>query len=814
MIKKLIHSPVVMGLSIVSLVLIVMGLFVWVSLSDLPSIDALKNYQPPQSTVVLDRNGAIVGRFYDERRTVVSLKKIPPQVKNAFIAAEDADFFEHRGIDYFGLMRAVLLEIKYRLIGGRRVGGSTITQQTARTMLLTAKQTYVRKLQEIVLAQRIEEALSKEAILHLYLNQIYFGNGAYGIEEAAQTYFKKPAAKLTLFEAAALASIPKSPNRINPFSDARRLKERQDYVLDQMVKHAFISEQEAAKAKTAPLFSDVAENSSQFAQYFLRAVKTELLTKASDEVIRRGGMRVYSTLDISMQKKAEAALARGLRSLDKRGGYRGPIVRLNKSDHGTLKEYLDHFKNRAFIADNKHKVWDLSRITAGLVNQSIDSVIDNIRLVRPTTNPMVGAQVITVNEQAQTATIDLGSRTVTMNLAQASWARKGKKTWSDLLHTGDIVLVQIRSEDNKTIATLEQEPQINGGLVALDVATGSVLAMAGGYDFERSPFNRITQAKRQPGSGLKALIYALALEDRVVTPVSLITDAPKAFLDPGTNEFWKPRNWTNKYLGDITFRHCLRASINTCTITLLEKIGIERFMKFAEAVELSTKATPYPRNLTIALGSAESHPINVANAMRILPNRGTYSPYYMIDSIKHSDGKREKLYEPKETQVLSPAATYVITNILQEVVSEAKRNNHLPNVKSQIAGKTGTTNKARSTWFFGYSPKILALVYVGYDDNRSIGEDAYGINTAFEPWAEFMNGISENQEPMSFAIPNTIEWRYVDRNNGRITTAPDSENASSVMMEAFIAGTAPDNAVINSGPTTAPKILDEAAFAP
>lgn len=812
--KKLLHSPLILFLSVTAIALLGGGLFVWVALSDLPSIDVLKQYEPPQSTVVLDRSGAIVGRFFDERRTVISLKKVPKHVIQAFMAAEDADFYEHTGIDYFGFLRAVVLEVKYRVVGGRRVGGSTITQQAARTMLLSSKQTYVRKIQEIVLAKRIEDALSKDEILHLYLNQIYFGNGAYGIEEAAQTYFRKPASKLTLFEAAALASIPKSPNRINPMSDAKRLKERQDYVLDQMVKHAFISEQDAKAAKEAPLFSDVADNTQALGQYFLRAVKNELLTKASDEVIRRGGMKVYSTLDVGMQKKAEIALRDGLRALDKQGGFRGPFLRPSETHIPLLTKTLTAFKKRAFIAENKQKIWDLSRLNKDLLEAGEEAVIDTLRLLRKSLNPTIGALVLDVNEKNEVATIDVGSQIVELNLAQASWAKKGKKTWSMLLKPQDIILVKIRMNGDTMQASLEQEPIINGALVALDVRTGAVLALAGGYDFERSPFNRVTQAKRQPGSGLKPLIYALALDDKIATPTTLITDAPKAFLDPSTNEFWKPKNWTNKYLGDITFRHCLRSSINTCTITLLEKMGIDRFLKFAETVELSTKATPYPRNLTIALGSAESYPINVANAMRVLANHGMYSPYHMIDSIKHKDGNKENLFELKQTEVLSPAATFVITNILQEVVSESKRNTQLADVQSQIAGKTGTTNDARSTWFFGYSPTILALVYVGYDDNRSIGADAYGINTAFPTWAAFMNSIEAHKEPLRFSIPNNIEWRYVDRKSGHIYEKFDESEAQNVVMEAFIAGTVPDNALAVPGAPAQPKVLDEAAFAP
>lgn len=805
--KKVKQSPLLWLLIIAALTCLILAVMAFLLLNDLPNIDGLKHYQPPQSTLVYDKNQEIIGRFFEERRTVVSLDKVPKHVINAFIAAEDADFFIHQGIDYQGLIRAIIVEIKHIFLGGQRAGGSTITQQTARTMLLSHKQTYIRKLKEMILAWRIEKALSKEVILHLYLNQIYFGNGAYGIEEAAQTYFKKDVSKLSLAEGAALASIPKSPNRINPFNDVKRLKERQDYVLDQMLKHNLINHKEGIKAKEAPLFRDTSEENNKVGEYFLRSVKTELLTKVSDEVIHRGGMKVYTTLDMRMQRLAEHALREGLKDIDKQKGYRGPLLRLNNDLHKHLQKYLATFKKQVLINEHKHKIWDLSKLNQALIEEGEESVIDHIRLLKSPHNKTIGALVISVDHNK--VVIDLGAKSLT--LANTFWAIKEHKPLSSLLRPFDIILVHLSNDDNNLIAKLEQEPQINGGLVALDVASGDVLALVGGYSFAASPFNRITQAKRQPGSGLKALIYALALEDKIATPVSMIADTPKAFLDPITHEFWRPRNWTNKYLGDITFRHCLRSSINICTISLLEQIGIDRFLQFAEKVELSSKATPYQRNLTIALGSSESYPINVANAMRVLGNSGNYSSYRMIESIKYSDNKVEKTPKSNTTKVLSSASAFIISHILQDVIG-AKRSSKLPHTLCQLAGKTGTTNDARSTWFFGYSPSILALVYIGYDDNRSIGADAYGINTAFPTWARFMDGLKEHHEPTRFAVPDDIEWRYVNKETGEIKKDFVIDQDPNIIAEAFIAGSVPDNNINHVAKPQ--KMVDEEAFAP
>jgi penicillin-binding protein 1A len=815
--KSKIRIFIVFLLTLGSATMALISAVFWFALRDLPEIDSLKNYHPPQSTLVYDRHGALVGRLFDERRTVISLASLPRYVPLAFVAAEDGDFFEHQGIDYFGLLRAVVLEVKFRTVGGRRVGGSTITQQTARAMLLTSKQTYVRKIKEIVLAKRIEDALSKEQILSLYLNQIYFGNGAYGIEEAALTYFNKQARELSLGESAMLASVPKSPNRINPFGDVERIKARQSYVLDHMVKHNFIDEKSAHKAKDAKLFSlsNSDKTNTNNAPYFLSTVKQYLITQESEEIINKGGLKVYSTLDLSMQKAAEDALSHGLRSFDKQKGYRGPLMRPSREQDKELVQKLENFK--ASIPTNQ--VWNLR-------------TYEHPKIASLKNDQIIGARVIRINNQKGTAQLDLGSQLVDMPSSGWSWAKqKSAQKISDILKAGDIVLVKLHDSAQKAWVSLEQDPVINGGIVALDVTTGGVLAMAGGYDYAASPFNRITQTKRQPGSGIKPFLYGLAIDNKKVTAASIITDVPKAFYDPGTDDFWRPRNHTNKFLGDITFRHCLRSSINICSIELLNLVSINSFIGLAKKLNLSSEQSPYPRNLTIALGSAESVPIDVANAMRIFPHGGLYSPYYLFDKYNLASGEEKKHSLVPPEAVIAPGSAYITTSILQEVISETKRDSVLANVTSELAGKTGTTNDARSVWFIGYSPAIIALVFVGYDDNQSLG-NAWGSTAAFPIWAEFMNTIGAGQEKLSFKVPSDIEWQYVNAETGKPVRVNDEFLLdSSVIKEVFLAGTAPrldederedeeDEAVVQQeqdpevAPRMAPSVHNRTVFAP
>jgi penicillin-binding protein 1A len=816
--KKVAFNFIAIALLIAIFIGAIFAISVYYALRDLPSIDVLKNYQPAQSTLVYDRNNKLLGRFYDERRTVIPLASLPKTVPQAFVAAEDGDFYEHAGIDYFGILRAFLLELKYRTIGGRRVGGSTITQQTARTMLLTSEQTYLRKLKEIALARRIEKALSKEQILHLYLNQIYFGNGAYGIEEAAITYFAKPAAQLQVFESAILASIPKSPNRINPFGDLERLRARQLYVLEQMQKKGFINAKTAEAAKAFPLFSAVSNrNTKDVAPYFLQALKGQVTALLGPDKIARGGIKVFSTLDMDMQRAAELALSSGLHAIDKRGGYRGPLLRPEKALNEKLKKSLEEFNLETFKKTNSKHVWNLKGLKKGLSEKTLLSLVKNVRIQALTEGMIVGARVKSVHDARKIAVLDLGSRQIDLPLSAFLWAKpagqKAPPKVSDILHEGDIVLAKVMNVNGALWASLEQEPIINGALIALDVKSGDVRAMVGGADFVASSFNRITQSKRQPGSAIKPFIYALAIENKIVTPASIITDAPRAFFDPGSQEFWRPKNSYKKYLGDITVRRCLQSSVNICTITLLEKIGIDNFLERAKALELATAESPFPRNLTVALGSAEITPWQLANAMRIFPNQGRFCESRMMTSYSLPEGTSNNVELSAQKQVISEPSAYIVTNILRSTISASHRERYLGNVKIDLAGKTGTTNNVRSAWYIGFSPNTLALVFVGYDDNRSIGSEEWGVTTAFPIWANFMNRLEENQLPENFSVPEGLEWHVVNQ-EGKVADSSVAlhDGQSDYFREAFLAGTAPkenENEVAKTAPSA-----ENSAFAP
>lgn len=810
-VKIILYWSVLLGLGIASIFAIT-SYFVF---KDMPSIESLQNYKPPQSTQVFDRNGHLIGRFYDEKRTLIDINKLPAYVPLAFIAAEDADFFEHKGIDINGLFRAIVLEIKYRLIGGRRVGGSTITQQAARTMLLSSNKSYVRKLKEMILAIKIEKSLSKEQILSIYLNQIYFGNGAYGIEEASKTYFSKPAKKLEIFEAAFLASIPKSPNNINPFGNIVRLKERQRYVLAQMQKNGIITEEEKEKAEAMPMFSSAGHENfnEQSSQYFLRSIKNQLLPTIDDEVLRRGGIKVFSTLDLSMQKLAEQSLRNGLEALDKKMGYRGPLFRASDAEQKKLfLEKVEEFRKKVFTS-SKDKIWSL----CGVKGNDLDSSIEHTKILEPKSGLNVCAIISYVNDKSSSITADLGTKKIILNESQLNWAFSPKKNKvSSIFKEGDIILIRLFKDSDALHANLEQKPEINGGFVTLDVKTGDVLAMVGGYDFEDSQYNRITQAKRQIGSTIKPFIYALAIDKDLVTPASIITDAPKAYLNPSTNEVWKPKNHYNKFLGDVTLRKCLTMSINICTLEILQKVGIGEFLSFAKAIELSGEKTPFPRNLTIGLGSAESYPINVANAFRIFPNLGEYSPYRMLTKVKFADGKIEKFKKGEKKEVIGPEASFITTWILKDVISKKRKEKFLNQVKCDAAGKTGTNNGPTTTWYYGFTPNYVSLVYVGFDDNRIIGKDAWGINTAFPIWSDFNNKLLQNQTEDKFTVPEGLASRYINQKSGKVEKSLEESNEENlIVLDYFKAYNAPELSDDEADNYALPlDLLQNSAFAP
>jgi penicillin-binding protein 1A len=800
--------------------------FVFYLTHDLPKLDRMEDYSPPQVTRVYDANNNVVAEFYIEKRTLVNVSALPSHVKYAFIAAEDADFYNHKGIDYVGVVRALINEVKYRLVGGQRLGGSTITQQTAKQMLLNSKKTYARKIREMILAHRIEEVLSKDEILNIYLNQIYFGNGAYGIEEAARYYYGVGAKGLTLGQAAALASVPKSPNRLNPLADPDRGRARRDYVLDQMVTHGFTSTSYAQAARKESI--EARENPNphlNIAPYFAEEIRKQLIDKFGEEAVLYHGLSVYTSLNSIMQKSANAAMENGLRAVDKRQGYRGPILRPDAAKLTQIRTALAASK-KSLSVSNSMKVWNLKKFASTLKSKDVEEAVKEIIFEKAQRGSIVTAIVKSISNDQKSVTVDLGGTDGYLPLSKMTWARsfnvdhytKLPSLPSDVLKSGDIVWVRLDDTGMNPSVSLEQEPLVSGALVSLDVKTGAVLSMVGGFDFETSQFNRATQAKRQPGSSFKPFIYSTAIDKQAVTAATIITDAPKVFFEANAGENWKPKNSTGRFLGDITVRTCLTRSVNTCSINLLEKIGVDAVRETAAKVGLLTDKTPFPRDLTLALGTAEVIPIDMVNAYRIFPNGGRYSPYVLFNKVKGQKG--ELLFESKveePTQVLRPETAFITTSILQGLMHGIGKS--VTGLTQPLAGKTGTTNQYRSAWFSGYSKDVVTTVYVGFDSNQTLGPSEYGYRAALPIWGNFMSEALRQFPAEEFAVPEGITWRLIDQRTGFLadgasaydadddaSTANGDENNDAapvkrgVVREAFIAGTEPTRSQASSGP--------------
>ena len=812
---------------------------------DLPNLKSLEDYDPPTTSRVFDSRGELVAQFYSERRTVIPAERIPARVKNAFIAAEDSAFYEHEGVDWLAVFASMVNEVKVKAFGGSRRGGSTITQQTAKTFLLSPERTYSRKLKEMILAKRIEDELTKEEILHLYLNQIYFGHGAYGIEEAAKTYYGVSATELTLGQAAALASAPKSPSRINPFADPGRVRARRKYVLQQMEKHALAKSDEVQKALKEPVRVYVKKPEYLgSAPYYAEEIRRQLAGKFGDDVVNKGGLKVYAALDASLQVVATRAVERGLRAVDKRQGWRGPVARLDPDEAKTFLEALNSERARRFPAEETNlagapegrPVWDLSRLTVKKLQRYLSGAREpdeandddapkerfgpmrSVRTEKAAVGLRVAGVVSKVDDTKKRALVDLGTFTAELPIKKMSWARKfsvksrtrGPKKVGQVLKRGDVVLVEIvslsgKGKDAKAIVQLEQEPKAEGAFVAIDPHSHRVLALVGGYDFGRSKFNRATQAKRQPGSSFKPLIYALGLEDKAFTPVGflgddgsrLVTDAPKTFFDKWTGKKWEPKNSGAKFRGDITLRTCLTFSVNTCSITILDKIGIERVHELAEEVNLKNAKTSLPANLTLALGTGEVIPMDLVNAYTIFPGDGLWAPPILIEKVKTKDGRVlvESKQDPK--QVISKETAFIMSEMMTSVVENGTAQ-RAKKLGKKVAGKTGTTNKARSVWFVGFSPDVVAGAYVGFDNNDPLGRAEYGGKAALPIWNEFMAVALKGQDERDFVMPEGVQKKAIDAKTGLLVRLPEgdveggvTELPAGAVWEFFREGTEP-----------------------
>ena len=815
-------------------------------LRDLPDPHSVADYQPSLATQVFDRNGEPIGEFFRERRRLVLLEDVPDHVVEAFIAAEDSNFYQHEGIDFQGVVRAAWRNF----IGGEiKEGASTITQQVVKGLLLSPERTYTRKIREMILARRIEQRFSKEEILYLYLNQIYFGNGAYGISEAARSYFGKEVRELDLSEGAQLAGLPKAPSRYSPFYNPDQAEQRRRYVLQRMLEDGRIDAETHAETLAAlPEFVDGSKPPAfEAAAYFTEEVRRFLVEQLGDDAVLQGGLRVETSLDLPLQQEAVAAVRGGLEALDRRNGYRGP----------------------------------LRQVVAGDIPEEIERIAEENgeeALSLPFAQPLVGV-VTSVDEEDQLARVALGGGLLgEVRLEDVSWARpldpdtrpREIKKIEKVFAVGDVARFQAQPSDPEAEATAEdepvseeiaaadpdvadalpagplrlhlyQQPKVQGALLSLDVKTGEVLALVGGYDFAASEFNRVTQALRQPGSAFKPLIYGAALsvqaEDDapLYTPASIVHDRPKVYRDHRSGFVWKPKNYGRSFYGPITLRTALAKSVNNASVHLADEVGVGAVLEYAKRLGIES---PLERSLGLALGTSGVHLLEITRAYAVFPNGGRRVVPIFVRRVLSRDG--ELLYErvplgdtsgqsaarvapleeevdaPEEAavaeelpeadialedpappdgeeggdpdQLIPPEQAYLMVDMLRAVVNEGT-GVRARKLGAALAGKTGTTNDQADAWFVGFSPSVATGVWVGFDEIRFLGAGETGSRAALPIWIDYMRSALRAHPRDDFSVPghNRIVFARIDRDTGLLATRGTQET----VFQPFIAGSEP-----------------------
>ena len=740
----------------------------WYFSTELPDIEAIEEHRPNLVSRVYSDEREVVGQFYIERRFLTPLPQIPDSLVEAIISVEDVRFFDHPGLDIIGIMRAAWTNFRR---GGRVEGASTITQQLARSLFLTPERTYTRKLKELILAYRIESKLTKEQILEMYLNQIYFGHGAYGVRAAAQTFFGKSLVDLTLQESALLAGLPKSPNNYSPYRNPKRAKRRQEHVLGRMEEARFITAGERIQAVEIPLQYHRPEVTS-IAPYFIEHVRQHLVAAHGEKAVLTGGLDVYTTLNVAMQKAAEAAVNRGLRTLDKRQGWRGPLRTLGDDE--------------------------LTALTAAR---------EEGEAVLPKEGKVVRGIVTGVGRSA--ADVQVGLVTGRLNFKDMAWARRQLKgpdpikdavtllSVKDLLRLGDEIEVALKTATEGEVSwTLEQTPVVEGALIAIDPRNGAIRALVGGYDFLRSEYNRAIMARRQPGSAFKPIIYGAAISQGL-SPATMLVDAPVVYVDEETEKIWKPENYEKRFYGVITLRDALIHSRNLATVRLLERIGIKPATEFARLLGISS---PLNYDLSFALGSSSISLAELTSAYGVFANQGILLRPYAIATVLDANGQtlEQTLFEPQ--QVLPKEVAYLVTNMLQDVIQRGTGRRAKVIKHRSIAGKTGTTNDFTDAWFVGFTPNLALGVWVGFDDRRPLGERESGANAALPIWIEFMQAALKHLAVMPFEIPDDILFVKVDPETGLLP----SDDGNKASVEIFAKGSEPTK--------RAPQRLDPLEF--
>ncbi len=743
----------------------------------LPKVDTLADYRPPIITRVLSDDGRVIAELFEERRIVVPVSRMPKALTQAFVAAEDANFYKHKGIDMASILRAAIKNVK---AGGIVQGGSTITQQVAKSLLLTPEKKFERKFKEAILAYRMENRLSKEEILYLYLNQIFLGHGAHGVQAAAENYFDKNVEELTLAECSMLAGLPKAPSRYSPYRNFEQAKNRQEYVLGRMVEEGFITAAEAEQAYAEELEIKPRVNQHIMdAAYFTEQVRRYLEETYGRDRLYHDGLEVHTSMNLDMQLAAQKAVQDNLHNHDKRQGYRGPLGVLTEDQEITfLEEQAERFAERPPAQGNL-----IEAIVAGSTKQAI----------RVRFGDKDG--LISLKSAAWAGPPRIVKRTVTSTGNQDGKAAR--------LPVGAKIEVRVitAAANGPWELALEQTPQAQGALLAMDPHSGMIKAMVGGYDFRTSQFNRVIQARRLPGSALKPLIYAAAL-DKGYTPATVILDTPLIFKErqeSGEIKEWKPKNYSKQFYGPVPVRTALAKSHNIITIKILEDIGVHYAANYIHKLGIDSAID---EDLTLALGSSAVTPIELAGAYAVLANGGVRVQPTYITKILDRDGKvlesldpadfpagpqpGQRLISTVQSRVVSPETAYLVTNMMESVVRHGT-GRRAKRLERPVAGKTGTTNDLKDAWFVGFVPQLLAVSWVGYDIEQPLGNKETGSRAAAPAWVAFMEQALADLPAENFPVPDDIVFRPIDPETGLL--AP--EDSPDVKIEVFAPGTAP-----------------------
>jgi penicillin-binding protein 1A len=832
-------------------------LFAWTR--ELPAFDTLRDYQPLVSTRVLALDGTEAFEFSRERRTVVPIQEIPEVLKKAVLAAEDARFYQHEGVNYLAIGRCLA---KGLLRGGVACGGSTITQQVVKTFLLSTDSRVKRKAKELVLAPRLEQNLEKDEILYLYLNQIYLGHLRYGVEEASRFYFGKGVKDLTLGEAAALAGVIQSPMRWSPVNHPAACKKRQQYVLRRMREEGWITEAQLRAEVERPIRT-APPPGEPVGAWYAEAVRRYLDEKYGKERVETDGLTVQVAMDPRLQRYAEMALASGLRAVDRRQGWRGPALHLEPAQRQAALPVWRRALESVDPAPGEVLVWDLGRVNPELIEpgegpQQQEKDVARMARARPLqVGDTYSGLVVKVDEK--TATVDLGNAQGEIALAEVAWARRwnpGEATaaprkMASVLAEGDLVRVlvlpgkvppeRLVRERKPLPLSLEQTPLVQGALVAIDPATRGVRALVGGLDFgPQNQFNRALLARRQPGSAMKPFVWGAALESRRFTPGTVVYDTPDLYRDPWTGKEWKPHNFErDAFDGPMLLGDALAHSKNTVSVKLVDSLGVDAVLAFAGRLGISSEL---PRNLTVALGTGEVTPLELTNAYASIDAHGYLATPVLVVSVKDRHGKLledHPVVEPPRAMPAEPApgdaaadpaggaapeaapapgdggpalppfplpasgtrpdVAYVLTSMMRQVI-QAGTATAARALDRPAAGKTGTTQDHRDAWFVGFTPELVTGVWVGFDDHTQLGPRETGAVAALPAWLSFMQAALGGRPAADFGLVPGVEQVRIDVASGKLA-GPDAPDAPFVP---FLSGTAPAEAASHE-PGIAPQ---------